>query len=142
MTGHTIVAGYGLPGRAVVDLLHAHGVPHCVIELNPETVQRCAKVGTPIIEGDCTDPQVLRAAGIEHASTFIIAIPHEKMAVEATRQARLLNQSVRIVTRCHYLSTGIEAKAHGANDIIVSEQVVATELSRRIASELESKHST
>src|SRR3954467_15887708 len=75
LVAHTIVAGYGLPGRAIVDVLHSRGIAHCVIELNPQTVQRCSKIGTPIIAGNCADPEVLQRAGIASATSFVIAIP-------------------------------------------------------------------
>ncbi|HWP40415.1 MAG TPA: NAD(P)-binding protein [Tepidisphaeraceae bacterium] len=126
-----VIAGYGLPGRVAAELLSRHHIAHCVIERNPITVQRCEKAGTPIIEGDCTDPQVLRRAGIESARAFLVLIPDEQAALQATRQARRLNAAVRILTRCHYTSCGIEAKSQGADDVIVAEQVVATEVARR-----------
>jgi voltage-gated potassium channel Kch len=134
---HTIIAGFGLPGRQVADQLHELGKSFCVIELNPNTVQRCSKIDVPIIAGDCSDPAVLTKAGIERASLLIIAIPNERAAIEATAEARRLNPSLQIITRCHYTSAGIEAKAKGADEVIVAEQCVAAELSRRIEVELE-----
>lgn len=130
-----IIAGYGLPGRVAAQELASKGVPHCVIELNPATVERCEKGGTPIIHGDCRDPAVLRSAGIERAKTFIVVVPDESAALTATQEARRLNPGLWIVTRCHYTSTGIEAKARGANDVIVAEQVVADEVLRRLTSD-------
>ncbi|HVT90616.1 MAG TPA: NAD(P)-binding protein [Tepidisphaeraceae bacterium] len=129
---HTIVAGYGLPGRIVVDWLASHHIAHCIIELNPATVHRCEKSGTSIIEGSCTDPQVLKHAGIDTAQLLVLAIPDQKAALEATSIARQLNPRIRIITRCHYTSAGIEAKARGADEVIVAEQIVAEELLRRL----------
>jgi monovalent cation:H+ antiporter-2, CPA2 family len=128
----TIIAGYGLPGRAVAQVLRSRQQPYCVIELNPSTVERCEKGGTPIIEGDCRNPEVLKQAGIEHATMLLVLIPDEKAAVEATIEARKLNPLLHIFTRCHYTSTGIDARAHGANEVIVAEQIVAEELLRRL----------
>jgi CPA2 family monovalent cation:H+ antiporter-2 len=131
-----VIAGFGVPGREVADRLHGAGKAFCVIELNAATVQRCAKIDVPIIEGSCADPEVLIQAGIQRAKLFVIAIPEERAAVEATVHARRLNPSIRIITRCHYTSTGIEAKAKGADDVIVAEQCVAAEMSRWIESEV------
>jgi voltage-gated potassium channel Kch len=129
---HTIIAGYGIPGRAVAEALASFRHPYCIIELNPTTVHRCELGHVPIIEGDCTDPEILKRAGIERARAFIIVIPDEKAALEATTQARKLNPSLRIITRCHYTSAGITAKARGADDVIVAEQVVAAEASAKV----------
>jgi CPA2 family monovalent cation:H+ antiporter-2 len=136
----TIIAGYGVPGRAVAEVLRERGVPYCIVELNPTTVHRCEKGHVPIIEGDCTDPGVLERAGIHEAALFVVMIPNEHAAVQATDVARKLNPSIRIITRCHYTSTGIEAKTRGANDVVVSEIVVAAEVARLLASDAYSSH--
>ncbi|MBC8108296.1 MAG: NAD-binding protein [Anaerolineae bacterium] len=128
--GHFIIAGYGLPGRAVAETLDVRQLPYCVLELNAATVQRCVKSGTHIVEGDVTDPEVLKRAHIESAAAIIIAIPDEKVALRATQVARELNPTMKIISRTHYISAGNEAKARGADAVIVAEQVVAMEMSR------------
>jgi len=128
-----IIAGYGLPGRSAAAELSSQKISFCIIELNAATVTRCEAGHIPIIEGDCRDPEVLKRAGIAQAKELIIAIPDEKAAIETTAQARRLNPSMRIITRCHYTSAGIEAKARGANEVIVAEQVVAVEMVRQLA---------
>lgn len=134
--GHVIIAGFGVPGRVAADLFEARGISYCVIELNPSTCQRCQKSGVPIHAGDVTQPQTLRDAGIENASMIIVAIPDEKAALEATKQARLLNPGILIITRTHYISAGMTARTLGATDVIVAEQVVAAEMSNVIAATL------
>lgn len=131
--GHIIIAGYGLPGRAVAEALDARQLPYCVLELNAATVRRCIKSGTHIVEGDVGDPEVLRRAHIETAAALIIAIPDERAALRATEVARKLNPSLKIISRTHYISAGIEAKTRGADAVIVAEQVVAVEMSRIVA---------
>ena len=122
-TIEVVIAGFGVPGRVVADALAQRGVHFCVIELNAATVVRCGKSHVPIIEGDCADPEVLIRAGIKEAHTFVIVIPNDKAAIAATTHARKLNPTMRILTRCHYTSAGIEAKARGADEVIVAEQV-------------------
>ncbi|CAN5548765.1 hypothetical protein BH09PLA1_BH09PLA1_29510 [soil metagenome] len=133
LNGHFIIAGYGLPGRAVAEALDLRQLPYCVLELNAATVHRCVKSGTHIVEGDVTDPDVLKRAHIETAAALILAIPDEKAALKATTVARALNPSMKIISRAHYVSTGIEATARGADAVVVAEQVVAVEMSRVVA---------
>ena len=64
---------------------------------------------------------------------MIVALPDEEAALQVTRVSRALTSSALIVTRCHYISVGFEARAAGANDVVVAEQVVAEELRARIA---------
>src|SRR5687768_16946154 len=94
MTGHAIVAGFGIPGRAAANLLTAKRIPFCVVELNPETVKRCSRAGLPIIEGNVLEESVLRRAGIERASFLALAMPNEQAVLEALVLARRLNPAV------------------------------------------------
>jgi voltage-gated potassium channel Kch len=128
--GNTIIAGYGLPGRSVADVLHDQGRKFCVIEFNPETVERCAAGHVPIIAGDARDPEVLKRAGIETAAMLVVAVPDEGIAIAVVQAARRLNAGIRIVARCTFISGGMKAVRAGADDVVVAEQVVAEHLTR------------
>jgi Trk K+ transport system NAD-binding subunit len=123
-----LIIGYGMPGRAVAELARDRGVELAVIELNESTVHRCEGAGPRMIAGDARDPQVLQSADVQRASLIVVAIPDEKVGLEVTRVARQLNATAKIVTRCHYVSVGFEARAAGADEVVIAEQVVAEEL--------------
>ena len=128
--GHAVIAGYGVPGRAVGELLAARNIPYCVIELNPRTVDRCTSNGVHMIAGDVTDARTLRRAGIERAMLFAVAIPNEAAVLQAVRSAREMNPRLYIMARCHFISAGIEAHRRGANEVVIEEQVVGQEFVR------------
>ena len=136
---HVIVAGFGVPGRAVVETLHEARVSYCIVELNRSTVERCERFGEHIIEGDASEAETLRRAGIERATMIVIAIPNEQAALATTKLARLLNPQVHIITRCHFVSKGLEAKLAGANEVIIEEQAVARELTAVLQANLRGK---
>jgi voltage-gated potassium channel Kch len=125
LNSHAVIAGYGVPGRAVADWAHARGMTYCVIEKNDETVERCRKSGTCMVEGDASDERALREAGLERATLFACTVPNDESMYAAVTAARRLNPKVRIVARCRYVSTGFEAARHGADDVVVEEQAVA-----------------
>ena len=131
-SGHAIIVGFGLSGRATANALIARGVPLYVIERNAETVRRCAVAGLRIVEGDATDEQVLRQAGIETAVFFAATMPNEHAVLEMVATARRLNPTVRIVARCEYVSTGMKLSRRGADEVVVVEQVVAAEFGRLV----------
>src|SRR3954470_4079300 len=89
--GHAIIAGFGVPGRAAADVLAAHHTPFCVVELNPQTVERCSHVGVHIIAGDVCDADTLKRAGVEHATLLVLAVPSDPAVLEAISVARKLN---------------------------------------------------
>jgi voltage-gated potassium channel Kch len=125
LSGHAVIAGFGVPGRAVADHLHAGGMSYCVVEKNVQTVDRCRKSGLLIAEGDAADPEVLRRAGIERAVLFVCAVPNDDAMYAAVAEARRLNPALRIIARCRYVSSGIEATRRGADEVVVEEKAVA-----------------
>ena len=123
--GPVIVAGFGLAGRWIADIFDRHGIDYVVIELNPKTVEAQRKLGRPVIEGDVTDPGVLRRAGIERANILAVTIPNEQAVLAAVEQARRLKPGIYIVARTLYNSTGLQARQRGADAVIKAEQAVA-----------------
>lgn len=130
LSGHAIIAGFGVPGRAVADTLAANGVEFCVVELNPKTVERCAHIGVHIIAGDVCNEETLRRAGVNRSTLLVLAVPNDNAVLEAIRVARRINPTLHIVARCRFISSGMEAHRRGANEVIVEEQVVASEMTR------------
>lgn len=130
LTSHAVIAGFGVPGRAAAEIYKAAGISYCVIELNPSTVERCGHTGVPIIQGTVADEQTLRRAGVERADVLLLLVPDEKAVMAAIPLARKLNSAMKIVARCSYTSSGLEAHRIGADETIVAEQVVAREVQR------------
>ena len=125
---YLLVIGFGVPGRSVVELAKARDIELCVVENNPGTVKRCERGGPKMVLGDARDRAVLHEAEISRASLIVVAVPDQEAALQITRLARELNKTAKIITRCHYTSVGFEARAAGADEVVVAEQVVAAEM--------------
>jgi CPA2 family monovalent cation:H+ antiporter-2 len=93
-------------------------------------VQRVAKAGVAIIEGDVRLSEVLQRAGILTARLLVLAMPDEHATLAALQTARQINPTIQVLVRCHYASAGIQAQKMGADAVVVAEQVVAHELVR------------
>jgi len=132
--GPAVIAGFGVPGRAVAEWMAARQIPYVVIEQNLQIVDRCALTGTPIISGDVREEAVLRQAGIEKAGIFAITVPVEAVVLQTVAIARRLNPRLHIIARCTYISGGHEAHRLGANETIVAEEIAAHEFVRRLDS--------
>jgi voltage-gated potassium channel Kch len=128
-----IVAGYGLPGRSLVEMLRQRRIAYRVIELNPEVSARVAAGGIDIIAGDAADIEVLRRAGTERATMVALMMPDDQAVLRAVSQVRLLNSRAHLIARCAFTSAGLEAMRRGADQTIVAEQVIATELTQVVA---------
>ena len=125
-----VIIGFGLPGRFVAEVLDARKIPYCVIELNPTNAQSIAACKKRVVCGDARDPALLKEAGIETAEILAITLPDEKIGLEVLHIARQVNSQIRILSRCHYTSTGIRAEKAGAHTVIVEEQIVALEFAK------------
>lgn len=132
-TAFAIVAGFGIPGREVVNLLTRRKIPFVVVELNPATVDRCHNAGLNIVQGDIADEQVLLNAGVEKATLVALAIPDDAAVLRAVDLIRRLNPAARILARCRRVSTALEANRRGAEDVVSEEQLIGAEFARLTA---------
>jgi voltage-gated potassium channel Kch len=123
-----IIAGFGLPGRSLVELLRRQNIKYIVVEKNPQTTQRVVTGGVEIVEGDAADLETLRKAGAERATLVALMVPNDEVVLAAVAHVRQMNSFARIIARCAFTSTGLEAMRRGADEIVVAEQVVAREL--------------
>ncbi len=133
MRDHVIIAGFGVGGRFVAELLREKQIAFVVVEMNAATCTTQRALGVEIIEGDISDEAVLRRAGVETASILALTIPDESSALRATEIANAIRSEIHIIASTRYTSTGLQALEKGADEVIVAEQAVAREFYRRIA---------
>jgi voltage-gated potassium channel Kch len=114
----------------VAESLDRRNLPYCIVELNPQTVQRLTHLGVAIIEGDVRQPDVLQRAGILTATLLALALPDEPAMLAALQTARQLNPTIKILARCTFSSAGLQAQRLGADAVVIAEQVVAREFAR------------
>ncbi len=135
--GLVIIAGFGLAGRWVADIFDRHDIRYVIVEQNPETVATQRDLGRNIVEGNISEPETLREAGINEASILLLTIPDEDAVLKAVKTARDLRPGIYIVARTTYSSAGMQAARLGADEVIKAEQAVARQfyemLQRKLA---------
>lgn len=137
--GHVIIAGFGLAGRHVADLVEASGLRFTVIERNPVTVETQRALGRSIIQGDVTDHDTLIRAGIGEADILALTIPDEDAVLAGTSLARRLRSDIYIIARTFYSSKGMRASQLGADEVVKAEQAVALLFYEKLRLRLASK---
>jgi CPA2 family monovalent cation:H+ antiporter-2 len=111
-----------------VRVLREAGIRYVVVELNSSTVRRARADGHPILYGDASRPEILHAAGIEHARVVVFAIS-DPTAVEAgVRLARRLAPSSEIVVRTRRVQEIETLQETGADDVVAEEFETAIEI--------------
>ncbi len=95
MSGHTIICGWGQVGHAVAHFCARNQTDVIVIDNAPTDNED----DLPIIVGDATDDDVLRAAGVERAKTLILALHHDADNLFVCLSARAMRKDLFIVAR-------------------------------------------
>jgi len=118
MTGHYIIAGYGRVGRHVTSEFQRRGVSFVVLERNDDAIAQLVDEHVPFVQGDSTDEDTLRSAGIESASTLISTLPDEAQNVYLTLTARDMNKKLKIIARADMEGGEKKLMRAGANHVV------------------------
>jgi voltage-gated potassium channel len=120
---HVIVCGYGRNGRQSAVVLSNHGKDYVLIEKNPSTIQALLQTQQLFIEGDCTQDEVLKKAGIEHASALISTLADDAESVFLTLTARSLRSDITIISRASDESSYKKLLRAGADNVIMPDKI-------------------
>lgn len=101
MKDHVIVVGYGRVGRVVGAALAAHGLPHVAVEADHRLAEAIRAEGIPVIWGDASRAEVLRAARPEHAKLIVLAMPDVARCQRVLELARDANPDLLAAARAH-----------------------------------------
>jgi len=135
LTGHTIIAGYGLNGRNLAKTLKATHIPYVVLEVNADTIRKARQEGESIIYGDITRKEVLMRAGVNCAKIIVFAISDNSATRIAIRMAREINPDIFILIRTRYAADVDELYQLGANQVIPEEFETSIEIFSRVLHE-------
>jgi CPA2 family monovalent cation:H+ antiporter-2 len=135
VSGHVIIAGYGLNGRNLARVLRAAGIPYRIIELNIESIRAGRKQGEPILYGDGTRREVLHAARIEAARVLVVAISDATATRRIAALAREMNPNLHIIVRTHFVSEMNGLYALGVQQVIPEEFETSLEIFARVLRE-------
>ncbi|MCL6567054.1 MAG: cation:proton antiporter [Acidobacteriia bacterium] len=129
---HVILCGYGLNGRRMARLLREYHLPYVIIEMNPRLVRQARAEGEPIYFGDASNPQILKAAGADHARAIVFAISDPSVLARAISHARLRNPDLHIIARIKRIEDARELRQAGATDVIAEELEAWMEIAVRV----------
>ena len=118
VSDHFIIAGYGRVGRQVALEFQKKNVSFIVIEKNEEGMQQLYRDGFLFIQGEATDDDTLRRAGIESARTLISTLPDEAQNVYLALTARDMNSKLHIIARADYDEGVKKLIRAGANHVV------------------------
>jgi len=122
MTGHIIICGNGRVGRSATEYLVATGHQVVVVDNDPERVEPLV-ADVPYIQGDVTDDEVLRKAGVEHARALIATLDTDADTVYVTLSARAICPDLVIVARARTADSKKKLLLAGANRAVNPQRI-------------------
>ena len=133
MKDHYILCGAGRMGQPTAIEFYKSKVPFVVIEQDATVLESLMQeIEVPYVEGDATQDEILRLAGIERAKGLVAALRDDKSNVFIVLSARSLNPNLQIISRVSLEKNRKKLETAGA-DIIISPNEVS---GRRMVNEM------
>jgi glutathione-regulated potassium-efflux system ancillary protein KefC len=131
-----VIAGLGRVGQIVARLLHANKINPTVIDHNPNLVDRTRKFGYVSFYGDATQPDLLHAAGLEHAKILVVAIDDREGALKIIEFVRRNYPKVIIVARAWDMIHVYDLLDHGVTEFERETFSAAVSMGERVLHQL------
>lgn len=135
LENHVIICGYGRNGHQAARILRAHEVPFIVIEKDQALMEKMVHEGEKLmhLEGDSTDDDLLRLAGIERAKALITTLPVDAQNVFIVLSARALNPKIQIISRASDAASVPKLKKAGADNVIMPDRIGGTHMATLVS---------
>ncbi|HVH51269.1 MAG TPA: potassium channel family protein, partial [Gaiellaceae bacterium] len=116
---HFIICGYGRVGRRVAEEFRAAGVSYVVLDFNEDAVAVAKERGELLVEGNATEDEDLRRAGLEYAKGLVAAADSDADNLYISLSARSARPDLQIVARAS--DEDAEKKLHlaGADRVVL-----------------------
>ena len=115
---HVIICGFGRVGQNLARVLESRGLEFIALDLDPYRVRDARQAGDPVVYGDASEPEVLRALGLEHASALVVSFDATQTALRIVRAARRLRSDLPVLVRTEDDSKLDQLQAAGATEVI------------------------
>ena len=118
MRNHYILCGFGRVGREVGRAFAAEGVEFIVIDANDRCITDARELGYAYIQGNATEDDILREAGIMRAQGLVAVTGNDSDNVYITLTARGLNEGLQVVARTADIANADKLRRAGADKVI------------------------
>ncbi len=132
LKNHTVICGIGRSGSSLAVDLQRRGRKLVIIDNDKEQLVLAAELGCLVVEGDATQEDSLQMAGIDRASSLVVALPSDADNVFITLTARELNPHLLIVARAARERTAKILRQAGAQKVVMPAAVSAKMMSRMV----------
>ena len=133
LTDHVIICGYGRNGEQAALELTDNNHPFVIIERRENVIVRIQEDPNLLyIQGDATNEDVLRTAGIDHARALIATTPNDADNMFVVMTARSMNPNLTIVSRASEIGSDSKLRRAGATNVIMPERMGGQRMARLV----------
>ena len=122
LSNHVILCGYGRNGMQAAERLIAYKKPFVIIERDREIIERYEQ-DVLFVEGDASDDDTLKEAGVEKASYLICALPDDAANLFVVLSARQLHEQLFIISRASLVTSQKKLLLAGADKVIMPDKI-------------------
>lgn len=132
---HVIICGFGRNGQQAAQTLGFHNKQFVVIEKKEELIEQFIREHPNLLylNGDATNDDLLKQAGIERAHALISSLPADADNVYIVLSARSLNSHIRIISRASDSNAAPKLKKAGANHVIMPDKIGGTHMATLVS---------
>ena len=127
-----LIAGFGRFGQIVGRILVARRIPFTALDSNQTHVDFVRRFGNKVYYGDASRLDLLRAAGVEKASVFVLAIDDVDASVRAATLIREYFPRLKIYARARNRQHAFALMDAGVKNIIRETYASSLEMSEQI----------
>ena len=128
-----IIAGFGRFGQITARILTANHISFTALDKDADQIEFVRQFGSKIFYGDATRLDLLKSAGIEHASVLLIAVDDEQDGLKIAHLVQEHFPHIHVVARSRNRETSIKLVDAGvqhyvremfAGSVVAAEQVL------------------
>ena len=118
LENHFIICGYGRVGRRVAEEFRHSGVPYVVLDFHEDALAAAKENREILVEGDATEDEDLRAAGIERARGVVASADNDADNLYIVLSARNARPELTIVARASDEDAERKLRLAGADRVV------------------------
>jgi monovalent cation:proton antiporter-2 (CPA2) family protein len=131
-----IIAGFGRFGQIVARILRMRKIPFTALDSNQTNVDFLRRFGNQVYYGDASRLDLLRAAGIETAKIFVLAIDDVDASIRAAQIVRTQFPKVKVFARARNRQHSFALMDAGVTNIIRETLLSSLDLAGSVLQEL------
>lgn len=113
-----VIAGYGRVGQVVGRMLNAQGIGFTALDASHEQVDFVRQFGNKIYYGDASRLALLRAAHVDDAKLFVLAVDDVEASVKIAELMRLHFPQVPVLARARNRTHLMRLRELGAHEVL------------------------